>query len=160
LITISRDMAARIVDCRPVPATIYFSGSITGGRADAALYRQVVEALEADGHRVFAGAVAAEHVGPTGEALPPRTIFDRDLAWLDQSELLVAEVSTPSLGVGYEIAYARYRRAIRVIALVRPGNDRRCSAMISGDPGVELLEYADPAELIPRLLESIRRYLR
>jgi nucleoside 2-deoxyribosyltransferase len=136
-----------------VTATIYFSGSITGGRGDVALYREIVDALSYEGYRVLAGAVASEDVGASGERLEPREIFERDLRWLDQSDVLVAEVSAPSHGVGYEIAYARYRRGIPVICLTR----NRCSAMLAGDAGIDLLEYAEPAAAIPRLLESVRR---
>ena len=143
-----------------MPTTIYFSGSISGGRADVAQYRLMVDALTEAGYRVLAGAVAAEHIDAAGETISPRDIFARDLAWLDESDLLVAEVSTPSLGVGYEIAYARYRRGIPVICAWRPAFSKRCSAMIGGDPGVELLEYDDPAAVLPRLLESIRRHRR
>jgi hypothetical protein len=140
-----------------VTTTIYFSGSISGGRGDVGLYRQLVETLEIDGHRVIAGAVAAEHVADGGEALSTPAIFERDLAWIDESDLVVAEVSVPSLGVGYEVAYARYRRQIPVICLYRAAWTKRCSAMIAGDPGIELLEYGEIEELIPRLLESVRR---
>jgi hypothetical protein len=140
-----------------VTTTIYFSGSITGGREDVALYRRIVDGLEAAGYRVLAGAVAAEHVGAGGEAGDVRDIFARDLRWLDEADLLVAEVSTPSHGVGYEIAYARYVRRIPVIALYRRGRTQRCSAMISGDAGVELIEYDDAARMLPRVVESIRR---
>ena len=139
-----------------MPTTIYFSGSITGGRGDVALYQTFIRALENDGHRVLAGAVAAEHVGSVGEELSRRAIFERDLRWLDESDLLVAEVTTPSHGVGYEIAYARWLRKVPVIALAR----KRCSAMIAGDPGVELIEYDDAERAVPRLLESIRRMRR
>src|SRR5688572_8660313 len=104
LITISRDdMEARIVES-PLLASIYFSGSITGGRADVELYRRIVEALEGDGHRVLAGAVAASHVGEGGETPDFSEIFARDIGWLDECEAVVAEVSMPSHGVGYEIA--------------------------------------------------------
>ncbi len=137
-------------------STIYFSGAISAGRADVAQYRKIVEALQADGHRVLAGAVAAEHIGAGGETLGPREIFERDLRWLDEADVVVAEVSVPSLGVGYEIAYASRTRAIRVIALYRPAFTTRCSAMISGDPGVELIAYEELSEILPRLLESIR----
>jgi nucleoside 2-deoxyribosyltransferase len=139
-----------------VTTTIYFSGSITGGREDVALYRRIVDGLEAEGYRVLAGAVAAEHIDAGGETLAVRDIFTRDLRWLDESDVLVAEVSTPSHGVGYEIAYARYVRGIPVIALFRRGRTQRCSAMISGDAGVELIEYADVAQILPRLVESLR----
>lgn len=136
--------------------TIYFSGAITGGRADLPLYRTIVAALEAAGHRVLAGAVASETVGDAGEDIDERTIFDRDLRWLNEADVLVAEVSVASLGVGYEIAYARYRRGIRVICLWRPGKTKRCSAMIAGDPGVELIRYEDVEAMLPELLESLR----
>ena len=140
--------------------TIYFSGSISGGRADVALYRRFVEALEAGGYRVLAGAVAAEDVGAGGEMLHPPDIFARDIGWLDEADLVVAEVSVPSHGVGYEIAYATRVRGIPVIALYRPAFTSRCSAMISGDPGVELIEYEDASAILPALLESIRAQRR
>ena len=137
-------------------ATIYFSGSITGGRQDVEIYRRMVEALERDGHRVLAGAVAAEHIGDGGEALGLSDIFTRDLRWLDESEILVAEVSTPSLGVGYEIAYARWSRRIPVIALYRRVRTKRCSAMIAGDPAIRFLEYEEVEEVLETLREAVR----
>ena len=137
-------------------ATIYFSGSITGGRQDIAIYQRMIDALEADGHRVLAGAVAAEHIGDGGEALALSDIFTRDLRWLDECDLVVAEVSTPSHGVGYEIAYARWARKIPVIALYRRVRTKRCSAMISGDPGIHFLEYAEVGEVLESLREAVR----
>ncbi|HKR65466.1 MAG TPA: nucleoside 2-deoxyribosyltransferase [Thermoanaerobaculia bacterium] len=137
--------------------TIYFSGSITGGREDVELYQRIVAALEEDGHRVLAGSVAAAHVSAFGEGSDRTAIFLRDRAWLDEADVVVAEVSKPSHGVGYEIAYARYRRAIPVICLFRPAYTQRCSAMIAGDAEIELIEYAEVAELLPRLRESVRR---
>jgi nucleoside 2-deoxyribosyltransferase len=143
-----------------VPTTIYFSGSISSGRQDVETYRRIVEAMEAEGHRVLAGAVTAEHVGANGESITPHAIFDRDIAWIDESDLVVAEVSVPSTGVGYEIAYARHHRGIPVICLWRPGFTTRCSAMLAGDRGVELVEYEDLPAMLPRLMESIRRARR
>jgi nucleoside 2-deoxyribosyltransferase len=140
-----------------VPTTIYFSGSISGGRQDLATYREIVAALEAEGHYVLAGAVTSEEIGAHGEALAVQDIFKRDLAWIDAADLVVAEVSVPSSGVGYEIAYARYRREIPVICLYRPAYTKRCTAMISGDAGIELIEYEDVPAMLPRLMESIRR---
>jgi hypothetical protein len=140
-----------------VATTIYFSGSISGGRADLALYQKIVAMLETEGYRVLAGAVASEHVGAGGETLHPPDICARDLGWLDEADLVVAEVSVPSLGVGYEIAYATRVRRIPVLALYRSEFTTRCSAMVAGDPAVELLEYEDPAAMLAELLESIRR---
>ena len=142
----------------PSPLTIYFGGAISGGRADVAHYREIIAALEADGHRVLAGAVAAEHVGDSGESLESRAIFDRDIAWLSEADVLVAEVSMPSTGVGYEIAAARYRFDIPVICLYRPAYTKCCTAMVGGDRGVELIEYSDAAEMLSRLRAALAKY--
>src|SRR5207253_8530138 len=138
--------------------TIYFAGAISGGRGDVAHYRAIVAALEGDGHRVLAGAVAAEHVGADGEALQSAAIFERDMQWIAHADVLVAEVSMPSTGVGYEIATARYRHDIPVICLYRPAYTKRCTAMVGGDAGIELIEYDDPAEMLSRLRAALQKY--
>ena len=138
--------------------TIYFAGAISGGRGDVAQYREIVSALERDGHRVLAGAVAAEHVGSDGERLESQAIFERDIGWIEQADVLVAEVSMPSTGVGYEIATARYRRDIPVICLYRPAYTKRCTAMVAGDRKIELIEYDDAAEMLGRLRAALAKY--
>lgn len=128
---------------------VYFSGSISGGRNDLALYGRIVDALRARGMTVQAGEVTTASVGAAGETLDAPAIFERDLRWLEEvaarGGALVAEVTQPSHGVGYEIAAARYRFGIPVVALFRPASGRRCSAMIAGDSGISLIEYAETA---------------
>ena len=145
-----------------VTMTIYFSGSISGGREDAETYRRIVTALESDGHRVFAGSVTSTDIGPDGDPLAPAAIFDRDTNWMREvassGGVLVAEVSRPSLGVGYEIAMARYHYGMPVICLWRPAFTRRCSGMIAGDRGIRLIEYGEGE--IARAVEELRRLLR
>ena len=138
--------------------TLYFAGAISGGRGDVALYREIIAALEGEGYSVLAGAVAAEHVTASGEALDACAIFDRDLGWIAAADVLVAEVSMPSTGVGYEIATARYRCGIPVICLYRPAHTSRCTAMVAGDRGIELIEYADLPDLLPRLTAALTKY--
>ncbi|SRR6266436_3883012 len=78
---------------------IYFSGSVSGGRKDVGLYLQIIMQLKEH------GLVLTEHIGDArldarGEPdLSDVEIHDRDLAWLRQADCLVAEVTTPSLGV-------------------------------------------------------------
>ena len=138
--------------------TIYFGGSISGGRGDLAQYKTIVAALESDGYRVLAGAVAAEHVTDGGEPLDAPAIFDRDLGWLAQADVLVAEVSMPSTGVGYEIATARYKYGIPVIGLYRPAFTKRCTAMVAGDAEIVLIEYDDTGTMLARLRAELAKY--
>jgi hypothetical protein len=138
--------------------TIYFAGSISGGRDDVSRYRDIVVALESEGHRVLAGAVTAESIGADGERLESAAIFERDMAWLADVDVLVAEVSKPSTGVGYEIATARYRHDIPVVCLYRPAFTERCSAMVRGDRGIDLIEYENATEMLSRLRIALAKY--
>ena len=70
--------------------------------------------------------------------------------------MLVAEVSTPSTGVGYEIATMRYRHDKPVICLYRPAYTARCTAMVAGDRNITLIEYEDEPAMLARLRESLR----
>lgn len=124
---------------------IYFAGAIRGGRDDAALYLEIVEQLKQYGH------VHTEHIGDAelsaiGELSGDDAIHDRDLAWLKDSAYLVAEVTTPSLGVGYEIGKAT-EWGTPVLCLYRPTEGRALSAMIAGSSKVRVLEYQSAAEL-------------
>ena len=118
---------------------IYFAGAIRGGRADQALYLQIIALLR--GY----GTVLTEHIGDaaltqSGEEQSDAFIHDRDLDWLRSADVLVAEVTTPSLGVGYEIGRC-IEWGKRVIGLYRPGEGRRLSGMIAGCGGVIVREY-------------------
>jgi hypothetical protein len=136
---------------------IFFSGSIRGGRDDAALYREVIDILE--GH----GDVLTEHVGAedveakeAAVGLSDGDIYQQDVAWLRQADAVVAEVTTPSLGVGYELG-----RAVAwgkpVLCLYRPTGDHELSAMVRGNDDVTVEEYAEPDELKPVLAAFFNR---
>ncbi|MFA0631072.1 nucleoside 2-deoxyribosyltransferase [Vibrio sp. 070316B] len=123
---------------------IYFAGSIRAGRDDVSVYAEIISQLKAY------GTVITEHVGDYklsdgGQSfLTDKFIHDRDLQWLRQSNIVVAEVTTPSLGVGYEIATAIQWR-IPVITLYRQG-ERAVSAMISGSDNCKHFEYSTISE--------------
>lgn len=141
---------------------IYFSGSISGGREDAGWYRAIIERLVESGHRVYADHVGDEKITGAGEVGEPNAIFDRDMQWIGEvgkmGGVLVAEVSRQSIGVGYEIAAARYHFRMPVVAIFRPKYVQRCSAMIAGDSAIHLVEAgadATLAELAEPLLEAI-----
>ena len=83
---------------------VYFAGSIRGGRKDAELYRKVIVAMK-EKHQVL-----TEHVGDlslsTVEDKGDQAIYEQDTAWLRECDIVVAECTQVSLGVGYELAYA------------------------------------------------------
>ncbi|KAM5325784.1 5-hydroxymethyl-dUMP N-hydrolase [Glossophaga mutica] len=111
---------------------LYFCGSIRGGREDRALYQRIVSRLRRFG-TVLTEHVAFAELGAQGEeaAGGDRLIHERDLAWLQRADLVVAEVTQPSLGVGYELGRAAALNK-RVLCLFRPQSGRVLSAMIRG----------------------------
>lgn len=142
---------------------IYFAGSIRAGRDDASVYETMITWL-----RSF-GEVLAEHVGDpalseTGNDGPnDRYIHDRDMAWLSACDLVVAEVTTPSLGVGYELGWATILGK-PILCLHRTISGRPLSAMIAGSPGIQRAAYSslDEAktimeEFIGKIIEGSRR---
>lgn len=124
---------------------IYFAASIRGGRQDVDLYIELIN------HLKNFGEVLTEHIGDinleeTGEKeLTDVEIHSRDMDWLNSSEIIVAEVTTPSLGVGYEIGRA-YEAGKRVICLYREQDNKRLSAMITGNKELETYYYKNVNE--------------
>lgn len=134
---------------------IYFAGSIRGGRGDAELYQQIIDYLKSFGE------VLTEHIGDPkltdlGDDGPTdRYIHDRDLDWLQTADVLVAEVTTVSLGVGYEIGRA-VESGKKVLCLFRPESGKNLSAMIAGCPNLELVKYSNTLELRNAIIRFLR----
>lgn len=126
---------------------IYFSGSIRGGRAGQKLYASLIEFMKQT------DIVLTEHIGYENPYSPitDEEIYNRDINWLKECDLVIAECSTPSLGVGYELAYAE-KLSKPVYILCR--KDVGLSAMLTGDPYFQVYYYQDEKELYP-YLESI-----
>ncbi len=125
---------------------IYFAGAILGGRENLMIYQHIVARLQAAGHKVPSEHVARADVLKEESVIDARTVYGRDMIWIRECDALIAEVSTPSLGVGYEIASA-LALARPVLCLHRDG--LLISKMISGNPDrhLRVLTYRDVPEL-------------
>lgn len=129
---------------------LYFSCSLTGGRQDQPAYAALVAHLQALGHQVLTAHLAAESVLAADDQHSPEAVYERDTAWLRNCEAVIAEVSTPSHGVGYEIAYA-LERGKPVLCLARAGV--RVSKMLTGirRPDFDFRTYRTPQEAFTHL---------
>ena len=133
---------------------IYFAGSIRGGRVDAGLYARMIDFLKEQGHIVL-----TEHVGHPELNLLEQgkdgdgAIYAQDTGWLRDCDLLIGEVSCPSLGVGYELAYAE--RFGKPCYLFYNRTRTQLSAMLTGDPYFQIFPYETEEEL----LRTLRRLL-
>lgn len=121
---------------------IYFAGSIRGGRKDAALYLQIIEYLKTFGEVLteHIGDLKLTHLGDDGPN--DKFIHDRDMEWLESSDVIIAEVTTISMGVGYEIGRA-VESGKRILCLFRQDSGKNLSAMISGCDDLKLIYYSN-----------------
>lgn len=133
---------------------IYFACSITGGRDLEPVYQAIVRALLADGHTIPTAHLAESTVKSYEASVQPGEIYARDTGWIRGCDTLVAEVSTPSHGVGYEIGYALGLGKF-VVCVHRVGV--AVSKMITGnpDPRLQVRAYQDTEEAV----RMIRAYL-
>lgn len=127
---------------------VYFAGSIRGGRADAELYNRVIAYIKQK------AIVLTEHVGAIDlrESAADSEIYAQDTTWLREADLLIAECTCPSLGVGYELAYAEARGIPCHVFYDR--NRTELSAMLSGDPYFRIHPY-NKEEDIYKALEEV-----
>ncbi|CAL1547368.1 unnamed protein product [Lymnaea stagnalis] len=107
---------------------IYFSGSMRGGRQDVDIYYTIIEQLRNYG-KILTEFVADKN--ETYEKVDDKTIHDKDVSMLEESHCIVAEVTQPSLGVGYEIGRAVAMKK-PILCLYRPQEGRLLSGMIRG----------------------------
>lgn len=129
---------------------IYFAGSIRGGRVDANLYHRMIDHMKQLGNTVL-----TEHVGSSKLCLHEQgrdadaRIYNQDTAWLRESDLLVAECTCPSLGVGYELAYAEHHgKPVHIFY-----NRSKCqlSAMLTGNSYFNIHPYESEEEIFVAL---------
>lgn len=137
---------------------IYFCGSIRGGRQLAQTYEKLIEMLQHHGIVLTEHLADDEEIQRKDRVLSDREIHDRDLQWIIDSDLVVAEVTVPSLGVGYEIGRA-LEMGKPILCLFNRGSRHTLSAMIAGIDEVEIYYYREPEELAEILGNFISRHV-
>ncbi len=129
--------------------TVYFAGSIRGGREDAAVYKRMIDYINKT------DIVLTEHIGLGNLSVKTRTkeddehIYERDTEWIRVSEVLIAECTNPSHGVGYELAYAEARNI--PVHIFYEKSKANVSAMLNGNTRFKLYPYEREAEIYPVL---------
>jgi nucleoside 2-deoxyribosyltransferase len=126
---------------------IYFACSITGGREFEAVYQEIVAALTADGHEIPTSHLVQSDVMENEREITPQDVYERDVNWVKNCDVLIAEVSVPSHGVGYEIGYALN---IGKPVLCIHQKERKVSKMITGnkDSALTIQSYTGVEEAI------------
>lgn len=131
---------------------------MTGGRVDLDIYKEIISFLK------NIGTVLTEHVVYDEKALladdgtflennnhvTENYIYERDMKWIKESDIVIAEVSTPSLGVGYEIKAAE-ELGKPIICFFKKndgkGLARKLSPIVRGNGKLKVFEYSNLSEI-------------
>ena len=132
---------------------IYFAGSIRGGRENTDVYKRIIDYINRT------DTVLTEHIRLGSLSVKARTkeddvhIYERDTEWLRLSDVLIAECTNPSHGVGYELAYAETRNIpVHIFYDKRKAN---ISAMLNGNAYFKVYPYENEAEIYSVLDEIL-----
>lgn len=127
---------------------VYFAGSIRGGRIDADLYGRMIRHMQKTA-TVLTEHVGSPHLNLMEQGKKDKDIYDQDTAWLRESDVLIGECTCPSLGVGYELAYAESKGIPCHIFYDR--SKTQLSAMLTGNPYFNIHPYETEEEIYPAI---------
>lgn len=134
---------------------IYFGGSIRGGRRDKETYLKIIEHLKGFGQVLteHVGDQKLTHMGEKGNSVD--FIFNRDVKWLKESDVVIIDVSTPSIGVGYEIRMAE-ELGKKMLCLYHTRENESLSPMVSGNGKLTVKEYDGLEEAVEHVNEFLK----
>jgi nucleoside 2-deoxyribosyltransferase len=132
---------------------IYLACTVRGDRGALATTRALADLLERHGHTVLTRHLLDDNVESAEAALTEREVFARDMRWLTAADLVVAEASGSSYGVGFEVGYVlgrAERTGQRVLLLFNEARRPFVSRLITGTThdACTTYGYADAADLL------------
>lgn len=128
---------------------IYVSGSIYGGREKVETYKIIINALEKYGE-VYDKEIIDEDVIEKEKFQSDEEIFKKLEGYLKNIDIVFAEVTVPSLGVGYELGFAD-QLGKKVIAIYDMNVVDKVSTMIRGNKRIKLIGYKNISEIVDNL---------
>src|SRR3954469_20235002 len=141
-----RDRAAASARPAASPMRIYLACTVRGDRGAVAALRSLVGALERGGHTILTKHLLDDGVDAAEAALTEADVYARDIEWLESADVLIADASGASFGVGFGGGYVLGgwdRRSQRVVLLYQADRRDRISRLISGNhhPRCRVLTY-------------------
>ncbi len=121
------------------------------------VYIHIVEMLKKQGHTVVSEHVASVGLEKIEARITDEEIFNNDIGFIDECECLVADVTIPSIGVGYEVGYA-VSKGKDILCVYR--EDANVSAMVKGNKQVISISYKNVEELEKTLVLHLRSKIK
>ena len=136
---------------------IYFGFTVAGDRSQLPIARRLVELLEAMGHQVLTRHLVEDNAAQMDRAITPQAVYERDMDWLRQCDIFIAEVSGSSFGLGYEAGFVLGSSVKKAVLFYRREAVARISLLITGNthPNCLLVPYSEPEEIEAQLRSTM-----
>jgi nucleoside 2-deoxyribosyltransferase len=136
---------------------IYFGFTVAGDRSQLSTARRMVELLEAMGHVVLTRHLVSDRAAEMDRSITPQQVYERDMNWLRQCDIFIAEVSGSSFGLGFEAGYVLGSSDKKAVLFYRRDAATRISLLITGNthPHCRLIPYSEPAEMEAQLRSTM-----
>lgn len=124
---------------------IYLACTVRGDRGAVAALRELADALERAGHHVLTRHLLDDNVDTAEALLSERQVYERDVEWLTGADLVIADASGSSYGVGFEVGYVLGRSDAsgqRVVLVYDRSRLDRVSRLITGNCHPNCVTYA------------------
>ena len=125
---------------------VYVSGSIYGGRQKIDIYKKLIEKLE-EFAEVVNKNIVNENIFEEEKYQDDNEIFEDLERKMREADYIIAEVTVPALGVGYEIGFADMIGK-KIIAIYDLNDIEKVTTMIRGNKRIKLIGYHKIEEII------------
>src|SRR6202795_1788219 len=128
---------------------IYFGFTVAGDRSSMMAARKIVELVDQMGHEVLTRHLVEDNAWEEDRLITPKEVYLRDMKWLEQCDLFMAEVSGSSFGLGFETGYLLGATKKKVILFYRRDVETKISLLITGNthPNCTLAPYSNVTDV-------------
>lgn len=128
---------------------VYLGFTVAGNRSSVEAAKKILGVLKSMGHEVLTSHLLQEDAWDADRRVPPQEIFARDMRWLAQCDIFIAEVSGSSFGLGFETGYLLGATPKKTILFYERASEPRISLLIVGNthPNCCLVPYSKLDEL-------------
>ena len=128
---------------------IYFGFTVAGDRSTVMAARTIVGILEEMHHEVLTRHLVEDSAWEADRSITHKEVYLRDMKWLEQCDMFIAEVSGSSFGLGFETGYLLGATAKKVVLFYRRDVESKISLLITGitHPNCRQVPYSDLNEV-------------
>ncbi len=128
---------------------IYFGFTVAGDRSAVMVARKIADIIVEMGHEVLTRHLLRDDAWEADRRITPKEVYLRDMKWLEQCDVFMAEVSASSFGVGFETGYLLGATTKKVVLFYRRDAESKISLLITGiaHPNCTLAPYSDLNEV-------------